>query len=115
MKETATFNKAQAAAAAFADERLRWLVGKGDVLVQRGELTENRLKELLQKTVRDEIERNFIMIQLDEGPATVSEIAKATKMEKHIVLSHLLALMKWNRVSITGEEKREYLYSRKTI
>ena len=115
MKETATYEKTQAAAAAFTDERLRWLIGKGDVLVQRGEMTENRLKELLEKTVRDEIERNFIMIQLDKSPATVSEIAKATKMEKHKVLSHLLALMKWNRVAIVGEEKQEYLYSRKTI
>jgi hypothetical protein len=115
MKETANLSKAEAAAAAFSDERLRWLIGKGDVLVQRGELTEDRLKELLEKTVRDEIERNYIMIQLDEGPATVSEIAKSTRMEKHNVLAHLLALMKWNRVAITGEEKREYLYSRKTI
>jgi hypothetical protein len=115
MKETANLDKLEAAATAFGDERLRWLIGKGDVLVQRGELTPARLQELLDQTVREEIDRSYIMREIRDGPATVSEIAKATKMEKDYILDNLLALMKWNMVEIVGDEKREYIYARKEI
>lgn len=115
MKETANLDKIQAAADAFADERLRWLIGKGDVLVQRGSLTPERLKELMQQTVREEIDRSLIMKEIQDGPATITEIAKATKMEKDYILENLLALMKWNLVEIVGDENREYIYARKEI
>jgi len=115
MKETANMEKLQAAADAFADERLRWLIGKGDVLVQRGDLTPKRLEELMAQTVREEIDRAHIMKEFQDGPATISEIAKATKMEKDYILENLLALMKWNLVEIVGDENREYIYARKEI
>jgi hypothetical protein len=94
---------------------LRWLIGKGDVLVQRGELTPERLQELLKQTVREEIDRSHILREIEDGPATVTEIAKATKMEKEYILENLLALIKWNQVEIVGDEKREYIYARKEI
>ena len=115
MKENATLDKIEAAIDAFSSERLRWLVGKGDVLIQEGELQKERLDELLVKTVRDEIERSFIMKQLQEAPKTVCELAKATKMETDRVLWNILAMMKWNLVEIKGEEKREYIYGIKEV
>jgi hypothetical protein len=115
MKETADLDKLEAAAAAFADERLRWLIGKGDVLVQRGDLTPERLKELMEQTVREEIDRSHIIREIRDGPATITEIARATKMEKDYILDNLLALMKWNQVEIVGDENREYIYARKEI
>nr|KXH71065.1 MAG: hypothetical protein AM325_15275 [Candidatus Thorarchaeota archaeon SMTZ1-45] len=115
MKETANLDKLEAAAAAFGDERLRWLVGKGDILVQRGELTQERLKQLMEQTVREEIDRNHIMREIRDGPATITEIAKGANMEKDYILENLLALMKWNLVEIVGEENREYIYARKEI
>ncbi|MFW9834507.1 MAG: hypothetical protein ACFFEK_10965 [Candidatus Thorarchaeota archaeon] len=115
MKESANHDKLDAAAAAFGDERLRWLIGKGDVLVQRGDLTPERLNELMEQTVREEIDRNHILLEIKDGPATVTEIAKATNMEKDYILDNLLALMKWNMVEIVGDEKREYIYARKEI
>ena len=115
MKENATLDKIEAAINAFSSERLRWLVGKGDVLTQEGELEKERLDDLLRKTVREEIERSFITQQLEDAPKTVSAIAKATKMKKDRVLWNLLAMMKWNRVEIKGEEKREYIYGIKEV
>ena len=115
MKETADLDKIQAAEDAFSDERLRWLIGKGDVLVQRGELTPERLQELMEQTDREEIDRSRIMKEIQDGPATITEIAKATKMEKDYILDNLLALMKWNLVEIVGDENREYIYARKEI
>ena len=115
MKETANIEKLKAAADAFAEERLRWLIGKGDVLIQRGDLTPERLQELMEQTVREEIDRSHILREIRDGPATVTEIAKATKMEKDYILEHLLALMKWNQVEIVGDENYEYIYARKAI
>jgi len=115
MQETADSSKVEAMAKAFADERLRWLIGKGDVLVQRGELTEDRFKELVDIAIREEFERNIILKQIEDGPRSVSKIAKAAKMESDRVLWNLLAMMKWNQVEIVGEEKREYLYAVKEL
>jgi len=115
MKESANIDKLEAAAAAFGDERLRWLVGKGDILVQRGELTHERLNQLMEQTVREEIDRSHILREIQEGPATITEIATATDMEKDYILENLLALMKWNLVEIVGQDNREYIYARKEI
>jgi len=115
MKETANLDKIEAAADAFGSERLRWLIGKGDVLVQRGDLTPERLKKLMVQTVREEIDRSHILREIRDGPATITEIAKATKMEKDYILENLMALIKWNEVEIVGDENREYIYARKEI
>ncbi len=115
MKETADLDMINAAGDAFESERLRWLIGKGDVLVQRGELTPEKLQDLMEQTVREEIDRSRILLKIREGPATITEIAKATKMEKDYILDNLLAMMKWNQVEIVGDENREYIYARKEI
>jgi hypothetical protein len=115
MKETATMEKIEAAKIAFGDERLRWLIGKGDVLVQEGELTEERFKTLVESTVRDEIERSAILSQLEKSTGTVTEIAKAVDLEDDRTLWNLIALMKWNKVDIVGEKNREYIYAIKEM
>jgi len=115
MKETANLDKLEAATDAFGNERLRWLIGKGDILVQKGELTPERLHQLMEQTVREEIDRSHILREIRDGPATITEIAKATKMEKDYILENLLALIKWNLVEIVGDENREYIYARKEI
>ena len=115
MKESATVNKIEATLDAFNNERLRWLIGKGDVLVQRGELTPDRLQELMEQTVKEEIVRSHILREIQDGPATITEIAKATKLEKDYILENLIAMIKWNQVEIVGDEKREYIYARKEI
>lgn len=115
MKETASFERVEAAADAFSNERLRWLIGKGDILTQRGELTEKRLKQLIEITVKEEIDRSQILRELIDGPTTISEISKSTKMESSYVLENLIALMKWNLVEIIGTENREYVYAKKAV
>ena len=115
MKETANIDRIEAAADAFESERLRWLVGKGDVLVRRGELTRERLSELMEQTVKEEIDRSHILREIQDGPATITELAKATKMEKDYILENLLAMLKWNQVEIVGQENREYIYAKKEL
>ena len=111
-KERANLSWLEAAAEAFSGERLRWLIGKGDILVERGELTKERLEELMEQTVSEEINRSIILLELEGAPATITEIAKATKLEKGFILENLLALMKWNQVAINGDKNHEYIYSK---
>jgi transcription initiation factor IIE alpha subunit len=115
LKETASPKRIDATAEAFRGERLRWLIGKGDILVQRGELSEKRLKQLMEITVKEETDRSEILNHLTNSPATVTELAKATKMEKSYILENLFALMKWNFVEITGSDSREYVYRKKQV
>ena len=84
-------------------------------MIDGGELTQERLQQLMEQTVREEINRGHILREIRDGPATITEIAKATKMEKDYILENLLALMKWNLVEIAGDENREYIYTRKEI
>lgn len=114
-KEEADLRRVEAAGDAFSSERLRWLIGKGDVLTERGELTEEHLEELMDKTISEEINRNIILKELDDAPATITEISKATKMEKDFILENLLAMMKWNQVAIVGQKNSEYIYSKKAL
>jgi DNA-binding transcriptional ArsR family regulator len=115
VKETVTLKRTEAAADAFGSERLRWLIGKGDILMHKGELAEKRFQQLIETTVREEIDRSQILRELIDGPTTITEISKATKMDSSIVLQNLLALMKWNLVEIVGTENREYLYAKKQV
>ena len=115
MKETADFDRIEAAQDAFESERLRWLVGKGDVLVHRGELTKERLTELMEQTVKEEIDRSRILREVRDGAATITEISRATKMEKDYILENLLAMLKWNQVEIVGQENHEYIYAKKEL
>ena len=112
MKETVDNDRIQAMAVHAIEDGADLGVGKGDVIVQNGELTQEKFKELVDKTIKEEFERHYIMKQLNDGPVTVSKISKATGLEPHRVLWNILALMKWNRVEIAGEEKREYLYAK---
>lgn len=115
MKESITLEEIDAAVDAFGGERLRWLIGKGDILVQEGKLTQQKFEELIAKTVKDEVQRSEIQRILRNGPTTITKIAKATNIDKTRILWNLLAMMKWNRVEIAGEEKREYLYAIKEV
>ena len=115
MKENASLSKIQAVYDAFEDERLRWLIGKGDVLLQRGELTEDELYSLIKKTVEEEFTRSLILRSLQTGSKTTTEISRDTHMDTSIVHWNLLALRRWNKIEIVKQQVDEYMYSIKAI
>ena len=111
MMETATLEKVEAMYTAFSNERLRWLIGKGDLLVQKGELELEHLQSLIQKTVKDEFERNLILNTLRAGSKTVTQIAKSIEMDSADVFKNIIALTKWKRIEVSGQKGCEYLYT----
>jgi DNA-binding transcriptional ArsR family regulator len=101
-----------ASAAVFKRERTRWLIGKGEHLLREKKITEEQFDELLDKILKDEIERELISQLLREkGPTSIEEISKATKLPAKVILQHLIALKKLNLVNIVGESGDDYLYA----
>ncbi len=96
---------------AFEDERLRWLIGKGDVLVQRGELAEDELYSLIKKTVEEEFTRCLILRSLKTGSKTTTEVSRDLHLDTSIVHWNLLALRRWNKVEIVKQQVDEYVYA----
>ena len=115
MKENASLRKIQAVYDAFEDERLRWLIGKGDVLVQRGELTEDELYSLINNTIEEEFTRNLIIQSLQTGSKTTTEVSKDIHLTTSIVHWNLLTLRRWNKVEIVKQQVDEYVYAIKAI
>ena len=115
MKENPSLRKMQAVYDAFEDERLRWLIGKGDVLVQKGELDEDELNSLIKKTVEEEFVRCLILGSLQQSSKTTTEVSKDIHLETSVVHWNLLALRRWNKVEIVEQKVDEYVYSIKAI
>ena len=102
--EKTTLEFVEAAMDAFGAERLRWLVGKGDVLIQNGQLTQEKFDELVRKTVHEEIERSVIERQLREELklflVTAAQTRPSCLLEKDRVE---MKTCKANRLSVAQE------------
>ncbi|WP_287584675.1 hypothetical protein [Candidatus Borrarchaeum sp.] len=102
----------EASAAIFKNERTRWLIGKGEHLLKENKITEEEFEELLDKILKDEIERELIsQVLREKGTSSIEEISKVTNLEPKLILQHLVALKKLNIVNIVGESGDDYLYA----
>jgi len=102
----------EASAAVFKKERTRWLIGKGEHLLREEKITEEQFDELLDKILKDEIERELIsQVLREKGPTSIEEISKTTTLKPKMILQHLIALKKLNLVNIVGESGDDYLYA----
>lgn len=111
MKEIATHEKIDAMYDVFSSERLRWLIGKGDLLMQKGELEMEHLQELIIKTVQQEHERSMILRSLGKEAKSITEISKDVQLDPSDVFRNIIALTKWNMVEVSEQKGCEYLYS----
>lgn len=89
------------------DERLRWLIGKGISLVEKGEIKPEEYETLIENILRTEMERKMIINELKSGPLIVSEISKHTQLLPKQTFRHLMALKRLNVVAIIGEREGE--------
>ncbi len=110
MKEMATSEKIDAMYRAFSQERLRWLIGKGDLLVQKGEMEMKHLEALIEKTVQDEFERSMILGALGTEAMTISQLAKSVSMHPSDVFKNIIALTKWNKIEVIEQRGSQYVY-----
>jgi len=97
------------------EERIRWLLAKRPSLLSEGKvfgsaITESRLDSILYRAAIVEIERNLILLELEDGPKTVHQLEETTDIPKAEIVKHLIALRRWRKVDFGGREGRAPLY-----
>jgi len=97
-------------------EKIRWMAGKAAELMEKenvyGERSDpERVKEVLETTVRDELRKNRILRFLDAGPLTAKEISGRLGIPLKETLPHLVALVGEGRIGFDPtEESRQPRY-----
>jgi len=97
-------------------EKIRWMAGKAAELMEKenvyGERSDpERVKEVLETTVRDELRKNRILRFLDAGPLTAKEISGRLGIPLKKTLPHLVALVGEGRIGFDpSEESRQPRY-----
>ncbi len=100
--------KIDAAIEAYKSQRLRWVLGISQVEIN---IDEVRYYDVINETMRDEIERHMIMGALRErGELTVREMVQITGIAPNQIMRHIIALRKNGVIIEVGEKKHEYLY-----
>ncbi len=99
----------EAAERVLRGERLRWLLGKKRELVQTGNvfgktMTDIRYERMLSEVSHTELERELVLMELEDGPRGVPEVAAATGLPGPVVFRHIVMLMKARRVEARGEK-----------
>ncbi len=60
-------------------------------------------------------QRQSIQLMLKDGPATVTQIADRTDLEKDLIVWNLMGLLKWGKVEVVGEKDDELVYGLKEV
>ena len=99
-----TEEKVRLSQASLEGEKIRWMAGKAPELMEKenvyGERTDaGRVKEVLEKTVREELRKNRILVSLESGTMTAKEISEKLHLSLKETLYHLVSL-------VGGEEDR---------
>jgi coenzyme F420-reducing hydrogenase delta subunit len=105
--------KLRAIQAALAGEKIRWMVGKAPELMEKenvyGEHADpERVKEVLEMTVREELCKNRILIFLEAGNMTAREISGKLNLSLKETLSHLVSLVGEGRIGFDPAEESHY-------
>ena len=96
-------------------ERIRWLLGKKGSLTTSGNvfgetITDARYSFVLQKAAAVELERNMLLLQMEESPRTVHELHDATGIAKPEIVRHIIALKRWRAVEQVGTKGQSPQY-----
>lgn len=96
-------------------ERVRWLLGKKGQLTTTGNvfgeaITEARYSFIVQKAAAVELERNSLLMLMEQAPRTVHELHDATGLPKPEIVRHIIALKKWRLIEQVGMKERSPQY-----
>jgi F420-non-reducing hydrogenase iron-sulfur subunit len=96
--------------ASLEGEKIRWMVGKAPELLEKenvyGERTDpERVREVLEATVRDELRKNRILRILEAGSMTAREISGKLDIALRETLSPLVSLVGEGRIGIEPSEE----------
>ncbi len=102
--------KLQAVRASLEGEKIRWMVGKGPELMEKenvyGEyLSKERLEELIEGTIRDELIKNRIIQLVETKPLAATEISQTLNLKLRDTLSYLVSLVGEGKIGFDPSEE----------
>ena len=105
--------KLRAIQASLEGEKIRWMVGKAPELMEKenvyGErVNAERVGEVLETTVREELRKNRILISLEAGTMTAKEISKKLNLSLKETLPHLVSLVGEGMIGFDPAEESHY-------
>lgn len=75
---------------------------------EKSKIKPEKAKEMQERAK----ERNLIIKEIKkQGPSTVDSLAKATGMEKPLLVKHLIAMRQFGKISVVGERDHQLVYS----
>ena len=90
--------KLKAVSSSLEGEKIRWMVGKGPELMEmenvyKERVPKEKLEELIEATIRDELIKNRIVQLVEIKPITATEISQTLNLKLNDTLSYLVSLV----------------------
>jgi len=106
--------KLKAAEMTLGSERIRWLLGKQEVLTEQknvfGEtLAKNRYQYILSKAAETEYVRNMVLSNLTEE-RSVHDLHGLTGIPRTEIVECIIALLRWRKIERVGMKDKSPLY-----
>jgi hypothetical protein len=105
---------------ALAGPKLRWVIGKKPVFIEKGKgnkygeiFTEHEMSRTLSGIIIDEMATHSILSALEKNPAAVKELAKDLEMPAPDTLKYILALKRRGLVDLDRVEGQSPIYKYK--
>jgi F420-non-reducing hydrogenase iron-sulfur subunit len=107
--------KLTAARKAVEGKKLRWVVGKRQEFVEKGNLygekfTEHEIYRLFEEVVMDELAIQEIRLRIKENPLTVKNLAGQLNLPPKRVLRQLVDMRRMGLVKITSIENKSAMW-----
>ncbi|MEK6654851.1 MAG: hydrogenase iron-sulfur subunit [Thermodesulfobacteriota bacterium] len=105
--------KLQAIQAALEGEKIRWMVGKAPELMEKdnvyGERVDpEKIKAVLEDTVRDELTKSRILILLEAGPMAARDIGARLHLTLKETLAYIVSLVGEGKIGFDPSEETHY-------
>jgi coenzyme F420-reducing hydrogenase delta subunit len=109
--------KLKAVRASLEGEKIRWMVGKGPELMEmenvyKERVPKERLEELIEATIRDELVKNRIVQLVEIKPITATEISQTLNLKLKDTLSYLVSLVGEGKIGFHPSEEKVPKYIR---
>jgi len=109
--------KLKAVRASLEGEKIRWMVGKGPELMEmenvyKERVPKERLEELIEATIWDELIKNRIIQLVEMSPLTATEISQTLNLKLKDALSYLVSLVGEGKIGFHPSEEKVPKYIR---
>lgn len=108
-----TEGKLRAIQSSLEGEKIRWMVGKAPELMEKenvyGEqVDQERIREVMENTLHDELTKNRIVVLLETGPQAAKELSDKLKLSLPDTLPYLVSLVGEGRIGFDPTEESHY-------